>query len=106
MNIFTFHGVNRDRDQLYNFTRDRDKALTALGPRIFDSIVPSLSHKVPTTGPDAGCLSYQPLLTQGNKETTYSLDSTMSREERLYFANEIAVTSQLVELSKLSPLVS
>ena len=63
MNRYTFHRVDRDRDQLYNFARDRDKALTALGPRIFDSVVPGLSRKVPTTGPDAGSLSYQHLLT-------------------------------------------
>ena len=56
------------RDQLYNFARDRDKALTALGPRIFDTVVPGLSRSVPTTGTDAGSLSYQHLLASGNKK--------------------------------------
>ena len=58
MNRYIFQGVDLDRDQLYNFARDRDKALTALGPLIFDSVVPGLSRKVPTTGLDAGSLSY------------------------------------------------
>ena len=103
MNRFTFHGVDCNGDQLYNFARDRDKALTALGPRIFDSVVPGLSRKVPTTGPDAGSLSYQHLLTQGNKETACSFDSFMSWEERLKYASDIAAPSWLVEMSKLSP---
>ena len=95
--------MDQDRDQLYNFTRERDKALTALGPCIFDSVLPGLSCQVPTTGPDAGSLSYQHLLTQGNKETACSIDSAMSREERINYANEIDAASQLVEMSKLSP---
>ena len=103
MNQFTFHRVDQDGDQLYNYARDWDKALTALGPHIFDSVAPSLSRQVPTTGPDLGSLSYSHLLTQGNKETTCSIDSAMSREERINYANEIASTSQLVEMSKLSP---
>ena len=37
MNRFTFHGVNHERDLLYNYARIRDKALTALGPSIFDN---------------------------------------------------------------------
>ena len=103
MNQFTFHGVDQDGDQLFNYARDRDKALTTLGPRIFDSVAPCLSHQVPATGPDAGSLSYNHLFTQGNKETSCSIDSAMSREERINYANEVASASQLVEMSKLSP---
>ena len=83
MNRFTFHSVDQDGDQLYSYARDRDKALTALGPRIFDSVAPGLNRQVPTTGPDAGSLSYNHLLTEGNKDTSCSIDSSMSREERI-----------------------
>ena len=77
--------------------------MTALGPRIFDAVVPGLSRSVPTTGPDAGSLSYQHLLASGNKATACSFDSFMNREERLKYASDIAVASQIVEQSKLSP---
>ena len=43
LNHFTFHGVDHDRDLLYNYARDRDKVLTVLGPRIFDAVVLGLS---------------------------------------------------------------
>ena len=103
MNHYTFHGVDLNRDLLYNFARDRDNSLTALGPRIFDAVVPDLSRKVPTTGPDAGSLSYQHLLAPGNKETACIFDSFTSQEERLKYSNDIAVTFWLVEMTKLSP---
>ena len=83
MNRFTFHSVDRDSDQLYNYARDRDKALSALGPCIFESVAPGLSCQVPAAGPDQDSLFYDHLLTKGNKETTCSLGSSMSREERI-----------------------
>ena len=67
--------------------------------------MPGLNRQVPSTGLDAGSLSYNHLLTQGNKETACSIDSAMSREERINYANEIASASQLVEMSKLSPFI-
>ena len=93
---FTFHGINGDRDQLYHYARDRDQAIKALGPCVLDSVVPGAdSYK--------GSLFYNHLLTQGNKDTACIIDSSMSREERIKYALEIASTSQLVERSKLSP---
>ena len=50
-----------------------------------------------------GTLSYQHLLASGNKSTTCSFDLFTSTEERLKYANNIAVTSRIVEQSKLSP---
>ena len=100
---FTFQGIDGDRDQLYNYTRDRDKAIKALGPRVLDSIVPGLSCQIPPADPNKGSLFYNPLLTQGNKDTDCSIDSSMSREERIKYALEIASASRLVEQLKLSP---
>ena len=62
MNRFTFHGVDQDRDILYTYAKDRDKALSALGPRIMDAVVLGLSCSIPTTGSDTGSLAYQHLL--------------------------------------------
>ena len=42
------------------------------------------------------------LLKQGNKDTNCSIDSSMSREERIKYALDMASASQLVEKSKLS----
>ena len=101
--LFHLLWVDHEKDLLYNYARDRDRTLTALGPRIFDTVVPGLSHSIPTTGPDAGSLSYQHLLALGNKATACSFDSLMSREERLKYANYIDVTCQIVEQSEFSP---
>ena len=103
MKCFTFHGVDNDRDEVYNFAKDRDKALSALGPRILDAIVPGLKRSTTTTGPDSGSLDYQHLLASGNQVTTCSFDSPLSNEGRLQYAHDIAVTSKMVEQSKLSP---
>ena len=66
MKRFTFHGVDQDRDKVYNFAKDWDKALSALGLRILDAIVPGLKRSTTTTGPDSGSLNYQHLLASGN----------------------------------------
>ena len=97
---FTFHGVDRDRDQLYYYARARDQALKTLGPRVLDSIVPGLSRQNPAA--DALALSFDHLLTQGNKKSDCSIDSSMNREERIKYALDTASASQLVEQSKLS----
>ena len=98
MNRFTFHGVDKEKDQLYNYARDRDKAIAALGSCVLDSVVPSLCRQVPATGSIQGSLFYDHLLTKGDKETTCSLDSAMGREERIKYALEVASASQLVEM--------
>ena len=105
MDCFNFHGVDTDHNNLYTFTKDRDKALSSLGPRIADAVLPGLSNSVPTTGSDLSksAFSYQYLLASGNKVTASSFDSFMSTEERLKYANNIAVPSRIVEQSKLSP---
>ena len=95
---FTLHGVDIDRDLLYHYARARDQALKTLGPRVLDSIVPGLSRQNPAA--DKGPLSFDHLLTQGNKDIDCSIDS---REERIKYALDMASTSQLVEKSKLSP---
>ena len=96
-----FHGVDSDRDQLYSYARARDQALKTLGPRFLDSNVPGLSRQNPAT--DAIALSFDHLLTQGNKKSDCSIDSSMNREERIKYALDTASASQLVEQSKLSP---
>ena len=103
MKRFTFHGVDQDRDEIYTFTKDRDKALSALGPRVLDAIVPGLKRSTPTTGPDSGSLDYQHLLASGNQVTTCGFGSSLSNEGRLQYAHDIAATSKMVEMSKLSP---
>ena len=96
MNRFTFHGVDKEKDQLYNFARDRDKAMAALGPRVLDSVVPGLSRQVPATGLNQGFLFYDHLLTNDGKETAGSHDSAMDREERINYALEVASASKFV----------
>ena len=98
---FTFHGVDRDRNQLYYYARARDQALKILGPCVLDSIIPGLSRQNLTA--DALALSFDHLLTQGNKKSDCSIDSSMNREERIKYALDTAFSSQLVEKSKLSP---
>ena len=70
---------------------------------MLDTIVPGLNCSTPATGSDTGSLDYQHLLASGNKATACSFDLFMSTEERLKYANDIAVTSRIVEQSKLSP---
>ena len=103
MNCFTFHGVDQERDHLYIYARDRDKALSALGHRILDSIVPGLSRKIPATGLDQDSLFYNHLLMNDGKAIAGSLDSSMDREERIKYALDVASASKFVELSKSSP---
>ena len=98
-----FHRVDQERDHLYNYARDRDKALSALGHRIFDSIVPGLSHKIRATGLDQDSLFYDHLLMNDGKAIAGSLDSSMDREERIKYALDVASASKVVELSKSSP---
>ena len=93
--------MDSNRDQLYHYARARDQALKTLGPRVLDSIVPGLSRQHPAA--DKGPLSFDHLLTQGNKDTNCSIDSSMSREERIKYVLDIASASQLVEKPKLSP---
>ena len=50
-----------------------------------------------------GSLSYQHLLVSGKKKTSCSSDLLQSRDSRLKYANDIAVTSQIVDRLKLSP---
>ena len=50
MNCLTFNGVDQDKDQLYNYARDQDKAIAALGPHVLNSVIPGLSHQVPAAG--------------------------------------------------------
>ena len=102
MNRFTFHGVDHERDLFYTYTRDRDKALSALGHRIYDSIVPGISSKIPATGLEQDSLFYDHLLTNDGKAIAASLDSSMTREERIKYALDIASASQFVEKSKFS----
>ena len=85
MKHFTFHGVDNDRDEVYNFAKDRDKALSALGPRILDAIVPGLKCNSTTTGPDLGSLDYQHLLTSGNQVTACSFGTPLLDEDRLQY---------------------
>ena len=96
--------MDHDRYNLYTYARDRDKALSALGPILVYAVLAGLSNSTPTTGSDLtkGTLSYQHLLASGNKVTTCSFDLFMSTEERLKYANNIAVTFRIVEQSKLS----
>ena len=103
MNCFNFHGVDTDHNNLYTYAKDRDKALLSLGPRIADPILPWLSNSVPNTGSDLskGAFSCQHLLASGNRVTTCSADSVISKEERLRYVNDIAVTSKIVDQSKL-----
>ena len=99
MNRYTFHGVDQERDHFYTYARDRDKALSALGHRIFDSIVPGLSSKVPATGLEQDSLFFDNLLTKDGKAITGSPDSFMTREEGIKYAMDIASASKAVELS-------
>ena len=85
--------MDSDSDQLYYYARARDQALKTLGPHVLKSIVPGLSHQNPAA--DKGPLSFDHLLTQGNKDTDCSIDSSMSREERIKYALDTAFTSQL-----------
>ena len=103
MNRFTFHGVDQDKDQLYTYARDRDKALSALGHRIYNSIFPGLSRKGLATGLDQDSLFYDHLLTNDGKEIAGSLDSSTDREDRIKYALDVATASKFVELSKSSP---
>ena len=92
--------MDSDRDQLYYYPRARDQALKTLGPRVLDSIVPGLSCQNPAA--DDLALSFDHLLTQGNKKSDCSIDSSMNREERFKYALDMASASQLLEQSKLS----
>ena len=69
MDRFNFHGVNKEQDDLYTYAKDRDKALSSLGPRLVDAVLPGLSNSVPTTGSDMskGSFAYQQLLFQVTK---------------------------------------
>ena len=98
---FTFHGVDRERDQLYYFARARDQALKTLGPQVLNAIVPGLSRQNPAA--DALTLSFDHLLTQGNNKPDCGIDSSMKREERIKYALDVAAASQAVVQSKLSP---
>ena len=98
-----FHGVDLERDHFYTYARDRDKALSALGHRIYDSIVPGLSSKIPATGLEKDSLFYDHLLTNDGKAIAGSLDSFMTREEGIKYALDVASASKVVELSKSSP---
>ena len=102
MNRYTFHGVDLERDHFYTYARDRDKALSALGHQIYDSIVPGLSSKIPATGLEKDSLFYDHLLTNDGKAITGSLDSFMTREEGIKYALDVASASKVVELSKSS----
>ena len=95
--------MDQERDHLYTYARGRDRALSALGHRIFDSIVPGLSHKILATGLDQDSLFYDHLLMNNGKEIASSLDSSMDREERIKYALDVASASKFVELSKSSP---
>ena len=88
---FTFHGVDREKDQLYYFARARDQALKTLGPRVLDAVVPGLSHQNPAA--DALTLSFDHLLTQGNNKPDCGIDSSMNREERIKYSLDVAATS-------------
>ena len=103
MQRYTFHGVDLERDHFYTYARDRDKALSALGHRIYDSIVPGLSSKIPATGLEKDSLFYDHLLTNDGKAIAGSLDSFMTREEGIKYALDVASASKAVELSKSSP---
>ena len=87
-------------NQLYYYARARDQALKTLGLRVLDSVIPGLSLQNPTA--DDVSLSFDHLLTQGNKDSNCSIDSSMTREERIKYALDMASASQLVEKSKLS----
>ena len=103
MRHFTFHGVDNDKNVVYDYARDRDKALSALGPRILDAIVLGLTLSTTTTGLELGSLDYQHLLASGNQATAYSFDSSLSNKGRLQYAHDIAAASKMVEMLKLSP---
>ena len=94
--------MDKDQEEFYTYADDRDKALKYLGPRIQDTALPGLSNSVPTTGAEMpnGYLSYQHLLVSGKKKTSCSSDLLQSRESRLKYANDTAVTSKIVDRSK------
>ena len=68
---------------------------------VFSTLSSLGSHQHPAADKDP--LSFDHLLTQGNKDIDCSIDSSMTREERIKYALDMASASQLVEKSKLSP---
>ena len=99
MDRFVSHGVDTDYANLYRYTKDRDKALASLGPRIMDAVLPGLNNSVPTTGIEMskGSLSYQHLLVSGKKATPCSADLLKSKEERLKYVDDISVTCRVLD---------
>ena len=95
----SFRGVDLDNDHYYTYARDRDRALSHLGPRIYDSVVPGLSSKVQATSVEKDALFFHNLLTNDGS----SQDTFMSKEVGIKYALDIASASKVVELSASSP---
>ena len=77
--------------------------MSALGTRIYDSIVPGLSSKVQATSAEKDALFFDNLLTNDGKALSSSLDTFMTKEEGIKYALDVASASKAVELSKSSP---
>ena len=95
----SFHGVDLDKDHYYTYARDRDRALSELGPHIYDSIVPGLSSKVKATTVKRDALFFDKLLTSDGKALASSQDTFMSKEVGIKYALDVAAASKVVELS-------
>ena len=99
----SFHGVDLEKDHFYTYARDRDRALSALGNRIYDSVVPGLSSKVQATSAEKDALFFDNLLTNDGKALASSHDTFMSKEVGIKYALDVASTSKVLELSASSP---
>ena len=93
MQRYTFHGVDLERDHFYTYARDRDKALSALGHRIYDSVIPRLSSKIQATSSEKDALFFDNLLTNDGKALSSSLDTFMTKEEGIKYALDVASAS-------------
>ena len=77
--------------------------MSALGHRIYDSVVPGLSSKIPATSLEKDALFFDNILTNDGKALSSSLDTFMTKEEGIKYALDVASASKAVELSKSSP---
>ena len=97
--------MDKDYNHVNTFPKDRDKVLFKAGPKLVKADLPSLSSSVHTTDPytSEGSLSYQHLLVSGKKATPCSVGLFSTKEERLQYVFDTAVTQRVLDKSKLSP---
>ena len=86
MDCFNSHGVDNDHSDLYTYEKDRDKALSSLGPRIPTLQVQTCRRVVS-----------QHLLVSGNKVTPCSVGLFTTKEERLQYVLNTAVTQKVLD---------